>query len=226
MKRLFNFLIFALFVVALYAIPYSIADEYVDGVKVTTGDRIQNPTITGATITTSDMTAYDYDPLPIAWGINGASAPEACSILSSTKKVEVRNFDDASDEGVYFTWEVPPDLTGSTITFRVITWITNATGPSNEGVSFFLQGASIGDGELLSKAHGTAIESNWTGGTHAQYDRVATSWSGNVTIADLAASETAMLYLYRDVSDASDDYAQDIGVAIVQIKYSRVISGN
>lgn len=160
----------------------------------------------------------------IGAGINGAAPPEAASILTSTYSVEVRNFDDATDEDLYFTWQVPFDFTGSTVTFRVITWITNATGPSNEGVAFFLQGASIADGELISSALGTAVKSSYLDQTHVQYDRKATTWSGAVTVTGIAAGETVMFKLYRDESDADDDYAQDIGAEAFQIKYSRLLS--
>lgn len=169
------------------------------------------------------LKVQEYEFLPIVWAINGAAPPEGLTTLTSTYSVDIRNFDDASDEDVYIPWEVPSDISGSTISYRVICFVTNATGPSNEGVSFFLQGASLGDGDILSSALGTAVESNATAMTHAQYDRFATSWSAAVTITDLAAGETAMLKLYRDISDTQDDYAQDIGVAGIEIKYTRQI---
>ena len=168
----------------------------------------------------------EIDVIPVTYCINGASAPEAVSVLTSTNKVDVRNFDDATDEDLQCTWQVPFDFTGTTITYRVITYVTNATGPSGEGVSFFLQGMSLGDGDILSGALGTAVESNFAAATHAQYDRVATTWSTAVTVTGLVAGETAHLKLYRDVSDADDDYAQDIGVAIIEIKYKRLLTND
>jgi len=170
-------------------------------------------------------TITDVDTLLVGVAINGSSPPEAASILTSTYSVEVRNFDDAADEDLYFTWQVPKDFTGTTITFRVITWITNATGTSTSGVAFFLQGASIANGELISSALGTARKSSYLDTTHTQYDRVATTWSATaVTVTGIAAGETAMFKLYRDVSDGDDDYAQDIGVEALQIKYSKLLS--
>jgi hypothetical protein len=35
----------------------------------------------------------------------------------------------------------------------------------------------------------------------------------------LAAGEFALLKLYRDISDAEDDYAADIGVIGIEIRY-------
>ena len=159
--------------------------------------------------------------IPIADGIDGASPPAAAATLASTNKVSTRDFDATGDEDLYFVWEAPHNLTGGTITFRVITWVVNATGPSTEGVAFFLQGASVGDGDILSGALGTAVVSKFADETHAQYDRVTTDWSAAITITNLLAGETVLLKLYRDISDASDDYAQDIGVSAIQIKYNR-----
>lgn len=169
------------------------------------------------------LKVQEYEFLPIVWAINGAAPPEGLTTLTSTFSVDIRNFDDASDEDVYIYWQVPTDLTGTTITYRVICFVTNATGPSAEGVAFFLQGNSLGDGDILSGAMGTAVISSAAAVTHVQYDRFATAWSAAVTITALAAGETALLKLYRDVSDAADDYAQDIGVAGIEIKYTRQI---
>jgi len=169
------------------------------------------------------LKVQEYEFLPIVWAINGAAPPEALTTLTSTFSVDIRNFDDASDEDVYFIWQIPSDLSGSTITYRVICFVTNATGPSNEGVAFFLQGNSLGDGDILSGAMGTAVISSATARTDAQYDRIATAWSAAVTITNLAAAETATLKLYRDTSDDADTYAQDIGVAGIEIKYTRQI---
>lgn len=165
----------------------------------------------------------DYAYFDISNGLDGAAPPEVATVLSSTNKVVVRNFDPASDEDLLFDWDVPGDFYGTTITFRVITFITNATGPSNEGVAFFLQGASIGDGDILSSALGTAIKSSWTGKTEVQYDRIATAWSAAVTITDILANETTLLKLYRDISDGDDTYAQDVGASRLQIKFKRLL---
>jgi hypothetical protein len=166
----------------------------------------------------------ETENIEVEFMLEGAAPPQATTILTSTNKVPVRNFDSTTDEDLLINWEVPVDLSGTTISFRVIGFIINATGPSNEGWAFFLQGASIGDGDGLGASLGTAVKSSITARTDAQYDRVATAWSADVTITSLLAGETALLKLYRDVSDADDTYAQDVGVARVEIKYTRAIS--
>lgn len=165
----------------------------------------------------------DYDVLMIDTAFDGAASPEVATLLTSTNKVVIRNFDPTIDEDVLFAWPVPSDMSGSTINYRVITFVSNGTGPVNEGVAFFLQGAAIGDGDNLASALGAAVLSGWTGKTELQYDRVSTEWSGPVTLTGLIPGKTALLKLYRDISDASDDYAQDIGMAYLEIKYQRTV---
>ncbi len=166
----------------------------------------------------------EYEFIPIGWAIDGTAPPANISTLTSTNKVQIRDFDPTSDEDVQISWHIPSDISGTTITYRVISFVTSATGPSNEGWAFFLQGASLGDGDILSGALGTAIKSSITARTDSQYDRVATAFSAAVTITSLAAGETAILKLYRDVSDADDTYGQDIGVWGVELKYTRQIA--
>jgi len=168
----------------------------------------------------SGWTDERVDFIPIAYAIDGASAPDAKETLTSTNKVDIRTFAHDADEDVFIIWEAPLDLTCKTIQFRVITWVHNATGPSAEGWAFFLRGASLGNGDILSATLGTAVKSSAASQTHVQYDRVATTWSEPVTITNLAAGESQVLKLYRDISDADDTYAQLIGVSGIEIRYS------
>jgi hypothetical protein len=160
---------------------------------------------------------------------DGASAPDALETMTSgTDKVDLRTFADDADEDVLFTWQMPDDIdTTSGIKFRVICFIDNATGPSGETWMFSLQGFSLGQGDALDGTLGTAQDSNSGSRTDAQYDRVATAWSSAMTsthITDLSAvSETIIFKLFRDVDD-TDDYAQDIGVVGVELKYKREYS--
>lgn len=166
----------------------------------------------------------DYSFIPIGWAIDGAAAPDAKETITSTNKVDVRKFAGDATKDVFIPWEVPPDLTGTTIQYRVIFFITEAVAPANQGVAFYLKGASIGDGDALGAALGGAVKSSLTGRSDAQYDRLATTWSDPVTVTDLLAGETAMFSLYRKHDDADDDYAQKIGVFGIEIKFSRALS--
>lgn len=162
---------------------------------------------------------------PIAYAEDGPAPPAVKSSLTSTNTVSIRNFDGASNENVLIPWQVPYDLTGTTITFRVLCFVSNATAPANtEVIAFSLEGTSIENSELLSKAFGVAVTSSITcAAGYAQYDRVATAYSAAVTVTDLVAGETAILKLTR-LAATTDTYAQDIGVQGLEIKYSRLIS--
>ena len=115
-------------------------------------------------------------------------------------------------------WFVPSDLSGTTIQFRVKYLITNATGPSAQGVAFGLSGVSAGDNDPTNGTKGTVVVVTDTS-TAIQHDTLTTAWSGDVTITNLLAGEEAELALIRDVSDAADDYLQLVGVYAVEIRY-------
>ena len=162
--------------------------------------------------------------IPITWAIDGTAPPAGVQIIDSTNMTRVRKFDGTDgvgDEDVQINWAVPSDfLTGyGGIKFRVITMVTESPAPSTEGWSFFLKGVSIGTGDILSTALGTAVESNIIDISHAQYDIVYTGDSGVVSIVGITAGEFVLLSLYRDVSDADDDYEVDIGVIGIEIIY-------
>ncbi|MBU2547373.1 MAG: hypothetical protein KKB20_03090 [Proteobacteria bacterium] len=164
--------------------------------------------------------------LPIDDAIDGTvQAPAAAATITSTNgKVRVRKFDSATDEDVIYAWRVPKDIVAALgIKFEVEMIITEGTAPSSEGAAFFLEGYSIGSGDALNGTHGTAVKSSKTGMSDAQYDRVVTTQSAKVTVTDLAGGELAMLHLYRDVSDADDDYGQDLGVSGVWLTFTRLI---
>ena len=134
----------------------------------------------------------------------------------------MRKFSGTATQDVFVPFQVPPDLNGTSFKFRVIFFITE-TAPSNKGVAFYLKGMSMGDGDPLSGALGSAVKSSITGRSDAQYDRVATVLSGDVTITNLASGETVMLNLYR-TSGGDDNYDQKVGVFGVEFQYSRTLA--
>lgn len=164
-------------------------------------------------------------PIPVSYMINGASAPDAlATITSGTDKVNVRTFAGDADEDLLFEFEIPSDMdTTAGLKFQVVAYITAATAPSAETWQFELQGFSMGDGDALDGTFGTAQTSNSGSRSDAQYDKVTTAWSAAMTsnhITDLAAGETVIFKLYRDVDD-TDTYAQLIGVSKINIRYKR-----
>jgi len=162
---------------------------------------------------------YAYQEIPVGWMQDGTSAPDALDDASTRSPYAYRTFAHDADEDLNFVWIVPADLSGSTIQFRVYYLVTNATGPSSEGVAFGLSGVSLGDNDATNGAKGTVVVITDPTITAAQHDVLITGWSGDVTVTNIAAGEVAELALIRDVSDAADDYAQVVGVFMIQIRY-------
>ena len=162
--------------------------------------------------------------IPVEWGLDGGSPPDAVIMLTSTFKIPVREFRGATgNQDLYIPWKSVADLVGGTIRFRVSGYVTNATAPANnETVVFTLAGSARAPSELLSKAMGVAVAATFTAdATYVQYDFWTTGWSGAVTITDLAASRDVMLQLIRN--QAADTYAQKIGVAWIEIEFTRTV---
>jgi len=177
--------------------------------------------LNGVDVTYLDLHS-DVDILPVEYAEDGSSAPAAKSTLSSTNKVDIRDFDGSSNEDIKFVWQAPYDLTGSTVKARVICYVSNATAPANtEVVAFSVAGISLANSGILSGSVGTAVTTSVTAGTgYVQYDRIATAWSTAITITGLAAGESCHIDLIR-LATSTDTYAQDIGVAFFEIKYNR-----
>lgn len=166
--------------------------------------------------------------ISLALDLGGGSPPAALeTIADSPGMVQVRKFDDAAQEDTYFPWEVPRDIVAvDGIKVTVVGIITEATAPvANEGVVFKIEGYSVGTGDQLGGAFGTAKASKnanlAASGVDTQYDRFALAQSDVITVTDLAAGELAQLHLYRDVADAEDDYEQDVGIYGIKIQYNR-----
>ena len=163
--------------------------------------------------------------IPIADAIDGTAAPDdLATVTSGNGKVNARTFDNASSEDVRIPWVVPWDICAPAgIKFRVICVVTEATGPSAEGVVFSLSGYSSGHGDGMGGTFGTEGISEKALMTESQYDVILTDLSSTVTVTNLAAGELSMLKVYRDHDHADDTYGQVIGVIGVEIEYTRVI---
>lgn len=165
----------------------------------------------------------DYQFIPIDAGIDGTTSPSAAVVITSTNKTITRAFSGSTDNDLFFTWQPPSDWDGSTVTFRVIGFVTNGTAPANnETVIFGLAGASVANSESLSSTLGTIVTATFTANaTYVQYDRWSTGWSNAVTLTGATAGDTVLLNLLRDTDDT---YAQVIGVLGVEIKFGRSLS--
>lgn len=159
--------------------------------------------------------------IPIDWAEDGAAPPEAAAaVASGTGSIRARAFDAAADEDVIISWRVPNNIyEAGLVKYKVHTVVTSATGPSSEGYSFQLSGFSLGTNDGLNGTYGTEVTSEIGSLTASQYDVVDTDQSADVTITGLLRDEIAILNLHRDTDDATDDYAQDVGVTGITIYY-------
>jgi len=167
----------------------------------------------------------DYDSIPIEWPEDGSSAPDAAALVTDGNgNLRSRTFDSTAAETLVVPWECPPNcvLTAG-ITYRVKFIVTEATGPSSEGVVFKMSGYSSGNGDAMNGTFATAIAtSKATGLTESQYDLVFTEWStANLTITDEAVGETIFFEFQRDPTDSDDTYGQDVGVYMIQLAFYR-----
>jgi hypothetical protein len=204
-----------------------------DGNTCTATEIMQNQTIDFGTctadlgdcsLTLPDLSVVETQYIPIGYAIDGATAPAAKeTITSGTDKIDVRKFDGAAqDEDVLIAWQTPADLAAATgIKFRVLTVVTEATAPSTEAWRFELSGFSLTSGDALDGTLAGEQASASGDRSDAQYDLVYTAWSSAMTgITSLAAGELVHFKLMRDIDD-SDTYAQDVGVAGIEFKYTR-----
>lgn len=174
----------------------------------------------------------DYQFIPVEAGIDGASAPTAAAIVTSTNKIVTRVFRGGTgNQDLFFIWNDPDDLIGSTVNYRVWYLITETTVPADtETVKFTLAGAAVGGltasyvstESLLGHALGTAVTVTDTYATAtlpAQYAIARTAWSTAVTPTHLAGGKVVILSLIRD--QANDTYAQNVGVIGFDLKFNR-----
>lgn len=185
----------------------------------------KNGNIIANTIT---ATVKAYPPaIPIEWALDGTTPPDASEVVTNSRKIPVRQFQGVTaNQDLLVPWGAPGDLSATTISFRVRGYVTNATAPADgETVIFTLDAASVGDSENLNKAlTASPVSVTFTAdATYVQYDRWATAW-GDLTVADLAAYEDVMFQLIRD--QGTDTYEQKIGVAWMDIIYTKQISNN
>ena len=164
--------------------------------------------------------------IPVANMEDGAAPPAAASVLSSTHKVRIRDFDGASNENLEIMWIVPDDYLEG-IKFRFIGYVSNGTAPANtEVIAFSLAGISLANSEILSGAVGTAQTSSLTAdATYLQYDRLAGAYSTAIIVTGIATGESVHFTLIR-LAESTDTYAQDFGFAGIEIKYQAKVMPN
>ena len=163
---------------------------------------------------------YAYSEITVADMKDGASAPAALDDASTRSPYAYRAFDGAADEDLNFVWFVPADLSGTTIQYRVY-YYAITTISATDDVRFGLSGVSVANSEASNGSKGTEIyvlDENIDG---SQHDIIITGWSENVTFTGIAAGEVAEVNIMRDADNALDTYTSDVGVFMIQIRYTQ-----
>lgn len=159
--------------------------------------------------------------IPIEYAQDGAVPPAAASTLSNGDgSVTVRDFDGtAVTEDVIFPWIATGVLPAKDVKYQILCAVTNATGPSGEGVYFEGNGGSSGDTDDIDVVPGADVATTSGVKTQNQYTLILLPLSAAMTITDLAKDELVMINIKRVYDDPLDTYGQDIGVLGIWIDY-------
>ena len=145
---------------------------------------------------------------------NGCAAITDVETTAGRPDMQVLDFDATADEHAQFQISMPKSWNEGTVTFAVY-WTTTAT--DTDGVAWGLQGVAVSDNDTIDVAYGTAVVVT-DDALSAAEDLMVTATSSAVTIGGSpAAGDLCFFRIFRDVSDANDDMAEDarlIGVKV------------
>ena len=145
---------------------------------------------------------------------NGCADITDVETTAGRPDMQVLDFDATADEHAQFQISMPKSWNEGTVTFAVY-WTTTAT--DTDGVAWGLQGVAVSDNDTIDVAYGTAVVVT-DDALSAAEDLMVTATSSAVTIGGSpAAGDLCFFRIFRDVSDANDDMAEDarlIGVKV------------
>jgi len=202
------------------------------GMPIEIKDTLIMPDVTTGKKLVADGTGYEEvygvmtETLPIGWADNtdatNPAALETYTTSGNSRPYKVRKFaGTVADENITVNWVVPDDFYGTTIKVRWRGIVTEATGPSNEVISFQASAISIADGEDGDfAAFGDVVSITKTAITAAQ-DILLKSAFVEVTPTGIAAGETVVLLFNRDMDDV-DTYEQDFGIMFFDVRYQTI----
>ena len=140
-------------------------------------------------------------------------------IETATNKLnfETLDFDTTADEFAHFTIAMPKSWNLGTVTFQAF-W--SATTGGTTGVAIALQAVALGDNVSSDTAYGTAIVVTDDAQTGA-LEVYVTAESAAVTIANTPADDDIVNFrVFRDVSDANDDLAEDMHLIGIKLFFT------
>lgn len=147
----------------------------------------------------------------------GCAALAQLETGSNKVNYPVLDFDATADEHAHFNIAFPKSWNLSTVSFRGY-WSSTAT--DTDGVAWGLQAVAISDNEAIDAAWGTAVvvTDDAQGAAGEVY---VTDESTAITIAGTPAAEDLVMFrIFRDVSDANDDMAEDARLIGIKVFYT------
>ena len=148
---------------------------------------------------------------------NGCALRTQVETTSGRPDMDVLDFDDGSDEHAQFSVAFPKSWNLGTVTFQAF-WTSTAT--DTDGVAWALQGVACSNDGTVDVAYGTAVVVT-DDNISAAEDCLVTSESGAVTIAGTPADDDLCFFrIFRDVSNANDDMAEDARLFGVKLFYT------
>ncbi len=137
---------------------------------------------------------------------NGCAALTQVETTAGQPDMNVLDFDGTADEHAQFQVAFPKSWNEGTVTFQAF-WTSTAT--DTDGVAWGLQGVAVGNDGTIDVAYGTAVVVT-DDNISAAEDLLVTAESTAITIAGTpAVDEMCYFRIFRDVSDANDDMAED-----------------
>lgn len=149
---------------------------------------------------------------------SGCALPAQTEMATNDVNLKTLDFDQTTQEHSEWTFAMPSDYGGGTIT-AVFHWMANST--STNSVIWGLQARCFTDDDALDQAFGTAQEVTDANKATA-YDLNITAATAAITIAGTpAAGKLVQWKAYRKAADGSDNLAVDAKLAGIQITYTR-----
>jgi hypothetical protein len=148
----------------------------------------------------------------------GCASAATTELTTNKQNFKTLDFDTTTEEHADFTFVMPSDYNGGTMTAQVF-W-THAATTCDFGVTWGISGRCYGNDEALDQAVGTEVMVDDTGGTTTDmYISAATAaitWAGTP-----AAGELINLTVARKTGEAGDTMAVDAKLIGVQLNYTR-----
>lgn len=148
----------------------------------------------------------------------GCAAATQSEMATNKQNIKTLDFDKDTEEHADFTFAMPSDYDGGTVTAKFL-WMHPAT-TTNFAVVWGIEGRCYADGDALDQAMGTAVTVTDTGGTtndvYISPATAAITWAGAP-----AAGQLINLTVFRKAADGADTLAVDAKLIGVQLTYVR-----